>query len=264
MRKCFLTIIFLLSLLFFVSCHRNSIDYKGLLSSNQYEELYKAASESLNTKVSEEALYYKTAASYYLDKDSECSLLADLYLSMYSDNRSNVLKMVLYKGSLEKAYEAGKELYGSNNMSSSDKIQYFKILTRLEKIDEAKYLINEIEDILPPYDYAYAVINGKYTSSVILKALKKLLDDEGISMRYLVLAKTALEILQVRDYRELTNQFLATSFNGNPQYAQMIGDYFYNLNELDQAMSYWVYSKEMYPTAFEARMKMIRGPQSQI
>lgn len=263
MRKCFIIIIFFLPLFLFSSCYRYSFDYKELLNSNNYSELYEVSSNNLRNKMTEDSLYYKTVACYYLDRNEECIKLANLYLSMYTDNRTNVLKMMLYKGSHEKAYEAGNELYVQNNLSPNDKIQYFKVITSLNKTEETRYLINEIEDILPPYDYALAVIQGENSNATILKALKKLYEDEGTSAHYLMLVKNALDLFYNREYTEITNQFLATTFNGNPQYAQIIGDYFYNIKDYEQAISYWVYTKEMYPTAFDVRMKMIRGLQSQ-
>ncbi|MBQ0071211.1 MAG: hypothetical protein KBS81_05050 [Spirochaetales bacterium] len=252
MRKVTYLILFLL-LLLFSSCEKE-INYKSYINSNSYQELYEVTTTQLEKSLSTDALYYKAVACYYLDKEEECANLTNLCLKLSSDDRTRLLKMLLYKGALDEACTSGAELYQLNVMNSSDKVQYYRVLLKNNQMDTARSLIDELHGILTPYEYAYAVVTNKYPTQTMLDATLEVYRDEGITTRFLTLTKEILTIGTDRLHDKMLEAFIDETFDGSPQYALILGDFYYDNGYKNKALSYWAYIKDLFPTAYATRV----------
>ena len=82
-----------------------------------------------------------------------------------------------------------------------------------------------------------------------------LYDSEGISNNFISMVNKAFNIFSKREYRVKTESFIKETFDGNAQYALIIGDFFYSISEIEKAMYYWNYAKDMYPNAYRNRVE---------
>ena len=249
-------ILVLLSFFFLASCTKS--DLSELAKEGNWIVVYETSSSMIEKKgIENESLYYNALSLYYTARYKEAVDASRLYCLMYDSTNPVILKILLYKASYEEAYEAGKALLAGKNMNSSDKIQYFSILNSLERVDEANAFIKELKAILTPYEYCFALINGKATSSTILEGMEMLYESDGISNNFLAIADKAYTIFANREYRSKPESFLEKTFDGNSQYALIAGDFFYRLNDNAKALEYWEKAKKMYPNAYQTRVESL-------
>ena len=242
------------SLLFLVSCNKNDLD--RIAKEGDWERVLQLSDEIISSKgLEKEALYYNAISLYYTGNYVKAVDSSRLYVLMYDDNNPVILKILLYKGVKEEAYSAGLVLFQNKAMNSSDKTQYFKVLNDLGRIDEASMMISDLMESLPVYDYCFALINGNATSMLILESLEMLYDSEGISNNFISMVNKAFNIFSKREYRVKPESFIKETFDGNAQYALIIGDFFYSISEIEKAMYYWNYAKDMYPNAYRNRVE---------
>ena len=78
---------------------------------------------------------------------------------------------------------------------------------------------------------------------------------EGISNNFLSIADKAFNIFSKREYRVKPQGFIERTFDGNAQYALIIGDFYFNIQDKDKAIYYWNYAKDMYPNAYRTRIE---------
>ena len=242
------------SLLFLISCNKNDLD--RIAKEGDWERVLQLSDEIISSKgLEKEALYYNAISLYYTGNYVKAVDSSRLYVLMYDDNNPVILKILLYKGVKEEAYSAGLVLFQNKAMNSSDKTQYFKVLNDLGRIDEASMMISDLKESLPVYDYCFALINGNATSMLILESLEMLYDSEGISNNFISMVNKAFNIFSKREYRVKPESFIKETFDGNAQYALIIGDFFYSISEIEKAMYYWNYAKDMYPNAYRNRVE---------
>ena len=242
------------SFLFLVSCNKNDLD--DIAKTGDWERVKNISTETIESKgLEKEALYYNALSLYYTGNYKNAVDSARIYILMYDKNSPVILKILLYKGVSQEAYSAGEILFELNAMNSSDKIQFFKVLNDLGRIDEAGLLISDLKESLPVYDYCFALINGNATSMLIQESLEMLYKEEGISNNFLSIADKAFDIFSKREYRAKPQSFIESTFDGNAQYALIIGDFYYKIQDKDKAIYYWNYAKDMYPNAYKTRIE---------
>lgn len=247
-------VLILSSFLFLVSCNKNDLD--DIAKTGDWERVKNISTETIESKgLEKEALYYNALSLYYTGNYKNAVDSARIYILMYDKTSPVILKILLYKGVSQEAYSAGEILFELNAMNSSDKIQFFKVLNDLGRIDEAGLLISDLKESLPVYDYCFALINGNATSMLIQESLEMLYKEEGISNNFLSIADKAFNIFSKREYRAKPQSFIESTFDGNAQYALIIGDFYYKIQDKDKAIYYWNYAKDMYPNAYKTRIE---------
>ena len=247
-------VLILSSFLFFVSCNKNDLD--DIAKTGDWERVKNISTETIESKgLEKEASYYNPLSLYYTGNYKNAVDSARIYILMYDKTSPVILKILLYKGVSQEAYSAGEILFELNAMNSSDKIQFFKVLNDLGRIDEAVLLISDLKESLPVYDYCFALINGNATSMLIQESLEMLYKEEGISNNFLSIADKAFNIFSKREYRANPQSFIESTFDGNAQYALIIGDFYYKIQDKDKAIYYWNYAKDMYPNAYKTRIE---------
>ena len=252
--KNYILVLCLLPLFLLSSCKDSSLS--DLAKDNQWNQVAIEAKRKIDDKgIEKESLYYYAIALYYTGQYEEAIHSARIYILMYDKSSPVILKILLYKGVSQEAYSAGEVLFDLNAMNSSDKIQFFKVLNDLGRIDEAGLLISDLKNSLPVYDYCFALINGNATSMLILESLEMLYKSEGISNNFLSIADKAFNIFSKREYRVKPQSFIEDTFDGNAQYALIIGDFYYSIMDKDKALYYWSYAKDMYPNAYRTRIE---------
>ena len=238
---------------FFVSC--NKVDLPGIAKTGDWEKVLTVSKEQIEQKgLEKESLYYNALSLYYTGSYDKAADASRLYIMMYDKSSPAILKVLLYKGRSEEAYEVGIVLKSMDALNSSDKIQLFKVLNDLNLIDEASALINDLKQSLPLFDYCFALINGNATSMQILESLEMLWSEEGVSSNFLSFADKAFSIFAAREYRTKTQTFIDKTFDGNPQYALIIGDFYQKICNKEKALEYWDYSKSDFPNAYKNRI----------
>ena len=247
-------VLILSSFIFLVSCNKNDLD--DIAKIGDWDKVKDITTEIIESKgLEKEALYYNALSLYYTGNYKEAVDAARIYILMYDKSSPVILKILLYKGVSQEAYSAGEVLFDLNAMNSSDKIQFFKVLNDLGRIDEAGLLISDLKNSLPVYDYCFALINGNATSMLILESLEMLYKSEGISNNFLSIADKAFNIFSKREYKVKPQGFIESTFDGNAQYALIIGDFYYKIQDKDKAIYYWNYAKDMYPNAYKTRIE---------
>ena len=247
-------VLILSSFIFLVSCNKNDLD--DIAKIGDWDKVKDITTEIIESKgLEKEALYYNALSLYYTGNYKEAVDAARIYILMYDKSSPVILKILLYKGVSQEAYSAGEVLFDLNAMNSSDKIQFFKVLNDLGRIDEAGLLISDLKNSLPVYDYCFALINGNATSMLILESLEMLYKSEGISNNFLSIADKAFNIFSKREYKVKPQGFIESTFDGNAQYALIIGDFYYKIQDKDKAIYYWNYAKDMYPNAYRTRIE---------
>ena len=247
-------VLILFALLFLVSCDKNDLD--DIAKTGDWDRVKELTTEIIETKgLEKEALYYNALSLYYTKSYNDAVDAARIYILMYDKTNPIILKILLYKGISQEAYSAGETLIELNAMNSNDKIQFFKVLNDLDRIDEAALLISDLKNSLPVYNYCFALINGNATSMLILESLEMLYKEEGISNNFLSIADKAFNIFSNREYRVKPQSFIEDTFDGNAQYALIIGDFYFSIMEKDKALYYWSYAKDMYPNAYRTRIE---------
>ena len=247
-------VLILSSFIFLVSCNKNDLD--DIAKTGDWDKVKDITTEIIESKgLEKEALYYNALSLYYTGNYKEAVDAARIYILMYDKSSPVILKILLYKGVSQEAYSAGEVLFDLNAMNSSDKIQFFKVLNDLGRIDEAGLLISDLKNSLPVYDYCFALINGNATSMLILESLEMLYKSEGISNNFLSIADKAFNIFSKREYSVKPQGFIESTFDGNAQYALIIGDFYYKIQDKDKAIYYWNYAKDMYPNAYKTRIE---------
>lgn len=251
--SCFLII---LSFIFLSSCSNESLSdiaKKGDWGSVKE----KAFTEITDKGINKDNLYYAALSSYNTSSLKEAVYAARLYYLMYDKSNASILKILLYQGDEEESYNAGVSLYNSNSMNSSDKVQYFKVLNSKGLYSEANAILKEIKEVLPIYDYCFALINGNASSSYILDGLRMLYEEEGISNNFISFAEKSFNVFCNRDYYSLPEAFIRTTFDGNAQYALICGDFFFYFGEENRAKEYWSYARKLYPNAYNSRIEKL-------
>ena len=247
-------VLILSSFIFLVSCNKNDLD--DIAKTGDWDKVKDITTEIIESKgLEKEALFYNALSLYYTGNYKEAVDAARIYILMYDKSSPVILKILLYKGVSQEAYSAGEVLFDLNAMNSSDKIQFFKVLNDLGRIDEAGLLIFDLKNSLPVYDYCFALINGNATSMLILESLEMLYKSEGISNNFLSIADKAFNIFSKREYRIKPQSFIERTFDENAQYALIIGDFYFNIQDKDRAIYYWNYAKDMYPNAYRTRIE---------
>lgn len=242
------------SFLFLVSCNKNDLD--DIAKTGDWDRVKEITTDLIESKgLEKKALYYNALSLYYTGNYKGAVDSARIYILMYDKTSPVILKILLYKGFSQEAYSAGEILFDLNAMNSSDKIQFFKVLNDLGRIDEAGLLITDLKESLPVYDYCFALINGNATSMLIEESLEMLYKEEGISNNFLSIADKAFNIFSNREYRVKPQAFIESTFDGNAQYALIIGDFYYKIQDKDKAIYYWNYAKDMYPNAYKTRIE---------
>ena len=247
-------ILILSSFLFLFSCNKEDLD--DIAKTGDWERVKTLSTEILESKgLDKEPLFYNAVSLYYTGNYAKAVDSSRIYILMYEKNNPVILKILLYKGVPEEAYSSGEILKSLNAMNSSDKIQYFKVLNDLGRIDEASLLISDLKENLPIYDYCFALLNGNATSMQLLDSLDLLYEEEGVSNNFLSIVDKAFNLFTNREYRVKPQAFIEKTFDGNAQYALIIGDFFYRINDRQKANYYWNYAKDMYPNAYKTRIE---------
>ena len=136
-------VLILSSFIFLVSCNKNDLD--DIAKTGDWDKVKDITTEIIESKgLEKEALYYNALSLYYTGNYKEAVDAARIYILMYDKSSPVILKILLYKGVSQEAYSAGEVLFDLNAMNSSDKIQFFKVLNDLGRIDEADLLISDL------------------------------------------------------------------------------------------------------------------------
>ena len=246
-------VLILSSFLFLVSCNKEDLSDKA--KEGDWDRVRTLSQEMINDKgIEKESLYYYSLSSYYTGAYKDAVDASRLYILMYDKNSPVILKILLYKGISQEAYDAGKRINELNALNSSDKIQLFKVLNDLNYVDEASLLISDLKDTLPVYDYCFALINGNATSMQLLESLEMLYEEEGVSNNFISFADKVFKIFTNREYRTKPQPFIEKTFDGNAQYSMIIGDFYYRISDVEKALYYWDFAKDMYPNAYKTRI----------
>ena len=252
--KNYFLVLCLLPLFLLSSCKDSSLS--DLAKDNQWNQVAIEAKSRIDEKgIDKETLYYYAIALYYTGQYEEAIHSARIYILMYDNSSPAILKILLYKASLEEAYEVGIKLKEEDLLNSSDKIQLFKIITSLGRESEEEEMRRELEATLSPYNYCFALLNAKSSSSNLISGLELLHENEGISTNFLYVVDKVFNLISTREDRGAIDSFIENTFDGNAQYALIIGDYYYKTNDNEKALSYWQKASSIYPNAYKTRLE---------
>lgn len=247
----------LLSLFLLTSCTNSKL--KSLYKSEEYEEVLVLASEILDEKITEPALYYACASNYRLNNLKEATRLSELYYYLFDDkdHRKTILRLMLFNSEPELAYQAALELTSTTVLSKTDNIQYYKVLNDNELYTAASKHLSDLMNQLTPGEAAFAVINGNAPTWQIISSLDNLYAKEGVSKDFVSAIKLALPIVAKSDGLDYIPILLKDTYDGSADYSIVLGDFYYSVGEDELAIKYWNNAAPIYPKVIQEREKLI-------
>ncbi len=249
----------ILCLLFLSSCSK--INLEKLYNSGDYQAVYDSSTELLKEEFSSSALYYKALASYRLGFQSDAVNSARLFILLYpreADEKIAMERVVLHYGDMLSSLEAGEHLESDNMLSKEDSIQYYKVLIDNGLYTRATVFLRTLDSILNKAEFAFCLINGNAPIWQITYALDNLYSEEGCSTAFLSGVRAMISSLDPKTESNSVSIFLDRTFDGNSQYAIIIGDFYYSIKQYDKMRYYWNLAKEDYPEAIDVRLRIVK------
>lgn len=250
-------LIFLFLPLFFSSCSKENIS--ELYKAGVYEQVFEITSELCAEKFQEEALYYKAMSANRLGYREESVNAASLYILLYSkpsDEKLVMERIVLHYGASMIALEAAELLQEETIPTKEDSIQIYKVLNDNKLYTKANTFLNEIYTSLSTLEYVFCMINGGASVDRIISGIEELYAEEGVSDNLLSVLRLLLPKLVEDGNYSTIESFLVRTFNGDPDYGVIIGDFYYDIKNLDKMNYYWNFALSSYPEAIQTRLKI--------
>lgn len=256
LKKAIVSLVF--CLFFFASCSKSGISTS--YSSGEYENAYNKAVIMLSTRLDDDALFYKSLSASRLGYIDRCLDSARLYLLLFNKDNDRTIameRMILYYGNPSESLQVGEELYSRNSLTKDDSIQYYKLLMDSSQQDRANQLLENIYPTLTSSEYTFCLINGCAPTWQVLDSLRNLYKESGSSDVFLQLVRFAILKLDRETDLRMMQEFLEETFDGNTEYAIILGDFFYDANNSDKTRFYWNIAQSDYPEAIDVRLQVI-------
>ena len=255
MARFFMTIIF--CLFFFSACSGDNLG--SLYDDQDFKSVYERSSLILKEKLDDEALYYEALSANRLGLYEDAVTAARLYALLFNDNYDearSMEKLVLHYGERDVALSAGESLLSKGSMDKEDLIQFYKVLMDNGLYTEANIFLEELSGKLTKVEYAFCLINGNAPIWQIINSIAEIYNSEGCSQNYLSAVRLAISKAESEIELESMELYLEQAFDGNTQFALIIGDFFYNLGNRKKMEYYWNLAKKDFPEAVDTRLRI--------
>lgn len=242
----------LLPLLF--SCSK--VDLSKLYTEGNYQEVYDFSLSKIETKITDEPLYYlaRSANKLGLQEDSvNAALLYTLLFSSESDERDSMLRIILHYGNNEDALNAGLELKEDNALTKDDSIQLYKVFNDNKMYSEANKFISQLYLKLSHSEYVFCLVNGGANIDRILTTLENYQMQSGTNEEFLSSIRLMLPTVDEEFEIERMSDFFERTFDGDTRYALLIGDFYFDIQNNEKTALYWKIAKKDFSEAIENR-----------
>lgn len=252
-------VFFVLVLLVFSSCSKESFDYAAAFREGGYQEILDAAQKELATTIEGEALYYKAAALYQLGRDNEAFRSSFLYFLLNdesSDNYYDSLRIVLHTSPYNDiAIDAGGLLEDNNMLLKQNAIKYYQELVSSGDMNAAEEFFQSIAGSLSVNEVAMMNIVSEAPSGKILSSLESLYGSEGLSKSFIDAMKLAIPLFINRGDGMMLFDLAVHGDGDDPAYALSLGDLMYSIDETEMARRFWSDAGEAYPIQTGLRIR---------
>ena len=259
MMKRISCVFFVLILLSFISCSKDSYDYASAFRQGEYQGILDAAEKELSDTIEGEALYYKAAALYQLGQYDEAFRSSFLYFLLNDESSANYydsLRIVLHTSPYNNiALDAGGLLEDNNMLLKQNAIKYYQELVSSGDMNAAEEFFQSIAGSLSVNEIAMMNIISEAPSGKILSSLESLYGSQGLSAAFMDAMKLAIPLFINRGDGMMLYDLAGHGDGGDPAYALSLGDLMYSINEPELARRFWSDAGEAFPVQTDLRIR---------